>query len=229
MKKLTKFAFLFASLALPAVCVANPGVPGAYSSGFIGVSAPASIDTPSTNFDSNASFSDRVKLDPGINIGGTGGYDFGLLRLEGELSYKYSTIKSITDQTTNTPFKNPKGNLGVLAFMFNGFVDLHNESRITPYVGGGVGFATLNLSDTYGSESTGSTAKRVRLYGAGNDTVFAYQAGAGLDIALNRRLSLDIGYRYFNCSSADFTADQVIYTSMKFVSHTTAIGLRIKY
>lgn len=220
---------VFVVWALPAVCLAGPGIPGPYVSGFIGVNIPVDTDVPSTDFVVNDTFNDRVEFDPGINVGGAVGYDFRTVRLEGEVSYKHATIKTITDQITGTRFRNPDGNLGVLAFMFNGFIDLHNYSPFTPYLGGGIGFAAMDLSDTYGITTSGGTSKTTLLYGAANDTVFAYQFGAGLDIALNRRLSLDIGYRYFGTSSADFNSDVDISSSLKYESHTTTLGFRYKY
>ena len=226
MKTILIHFFVFAVCALPAVCLADSGIPGAYVSGFIGVHVPIDTDVPSTDFITNISYDDRVEFDPGINIGGTCGYDFGVVRLEGEMSYKHSTIKTITDQTAGNHVRNPNGDLEVLAFMFNGFIDLHNNSQFTPYLGGGVGFAAMNLSDTYGITTSGGTSKMTLLYGAGNDTVFAYQVGAGLDIALNRRLSLDIGYRYFGSSRANFNSDLAISSSMRYVSHTSTLGFR---
>ncbi|NTV48787.1 MAG: porin family protein [Geobacteraceae bacterium] len=229
MKTIPILLFVFAICALPAICQADPGIPGAYVSGFIGVHVPGDTDVPSTDFLTNESFNDRVEFDPGINIGGTGGYDFGIVRLEGELSHKYSTIKTITDQTAGDLIRSPNGDLGVLAIMFNGFIDLHNNSQLTPYLGGGVGFASMYLSDTYGITTSGGISKMTLLYGAGNDTVFAYQVGAGLDIALNRRFSLDVGYRYFGTSRADFYSDLAISSSMKFESHTSTLGFRYRY
>jgi opacity protein-like surface antigen len=229
MKTIPIHFFVFAICALPAICQSDSGIPGAYVSGFIGVHVPADTDVPSTDFFTNESYNDRVEFDPGINIGGTGGYDFGIVRLESELSYKHSTIKTITDQTTGIRFRNPNGEIEVMAFMFNGFIDLHNNSQLTPYLGGGVGLASIYLSDTYGITTSGGTSNITRLYGAGNDTVFAYQVGAGLDIALNRRFSLDVGYRYFGSNRADFNSDLDISSSMRFVSHTSTLGFRYRY
>ena len=207
------------SFAVPAICSAAPARPGAYMSGFIGISVPSSEDA--STFDSNGSFNDRVEFDPNINIGGTGGYDFGIVRLEGELSYKNADLKTITDQTSGIRYHNVDGNLGALALMVNGFFDLHNDSRVTPYLGGGIGFASLHLSDTF-------TQASLPIYGAGDATVFAYQAGAGVAIALNQRVSLDIGYRYFGTGRGDFDSD-LSTTSMKFESHNAALGVRYKF
>jgi opacity protein-like surface antigen len=166
-----------------------------------------------------------VEFDPGVNIGGTGGFDFGFVRLEGELSYKHGEMTSITDRDTGDRIRNVDGSLGALAMMFNGFFDLHNDTPVTPYLGGGIGFAALHLSDTFGTDALG----RGLVYTEDDDTVFAYQAGAGLEIALNRMLSLDVGYRYFGTSKARFDSDLNFTDELKFESHNGAVGLRVKF
>jgi opacity protein-like surface antigen len=226
-KKIIVLAALV-TLAFPAICTATPPDPGPYASGFIGVAFPTNRDVTSTTFGPGATtFNDRVEFDPGINVGGAGGFDFGYLRLEGELSYKHGEMSTLTEQTSGTRFANVDGKLGALAMMFNAFVDLHNATRVTPYVGGGVGFAALHLSDTFGTST--ATGDRLRLYRSDNDTVFAYQAGAGLEIAFTRMLSLDLGYRYFGTAKAKFNNHSSTTTELKFESHNAAVGLRIKF
>jgi len=217
-----------AVLAFPAVSQATPIHPGPYVSGFIGGSAVTNTDVTSTNFSTlpAGTIRDRVEFDPSINIGGTGGFDFGVVRLEGELSYKHGEISAVNDQTNNIQFRSTDGSLGALAMMANAFIDLHNYSPITPYLGGGIGFAALHLSDTFGFPAGGGS--QVLLYSHDDDTVFAYQAGGGLEVALNRRLSLDLGYRYFATSKARFDRTS-IETRMKFESHNGAVGLRVKF
>lgn len=211
------------TLALPAVCPAAPARPGAYVSGFLGVNVPRDADVTGTDFLIGANIDERVAFDPGINVGGTGGYDFGIIRLEGELSYKHAEMKSITERASGTRFSNVDGNLGVLAMMFNGFFDLHNSTPVTPYWGGGIGFAAMHLSDTFVSGDP------IPFYQEDDDTVFAYQAGAGLEIALNRQFSLDLGYRYFGTASATFGLDKDITTDLKYESHNASVGFRVKF
>jgi opacity protein-like surface antigen len=217
-----------AALAVPVVSQATPIHPGPYVSGFIGGSALTNTDVTSTNFSTApvGIIKDRVEFDPSINIGGTGGFDFGVVRLEGELSYKHGEISAVNDQTNNIQYRSTDGSLGALAMMVNAFIDLHNYSPITPYLGGGVGFAALHLSDTFGFPAGGGS--QTRLYSHDDDTVFAYQAGGGLEVALNRRLSLDLGYRYFATSKARFDRT-LISTELKFESHNGAVGLRVKF
>ncbi|MDD2541152.1 MAG: acyloxyacyl hydrolase [Desulfuromonadaceae bacterium] len=225
MKKHFIMLAALATLTVPTICSAAPSRLGPYVSGFIGVSIPQNTDVSSYNYGTDTSFSDRVEFDPSVNIGGTGGFDYGFIRLEGELSYKHGKIATITEQNggQSTRLHNADGDLGALAMMFNAFIDLHNSTLITPYLGGGIGFAAMHLSDTFVSEYN------TPIYQEDDDTVFAYQAGAGLELALNRRLSLDLGYRYFATSNARFGADRNISTDLKFQSHNAAVGIRVKF
>lgn len=211
-----------AVLMIPVICFATPPVPGPYMSVFAGVNIPENSNVTSNDF--GDTFHDQVEFDPGVYTGGAAGFDFGLMRLEGELSYRYSEIKSITDLADGFQFQNVDGNLGALNFMANAFIDLHNASPVTPYFGGGVGFAVLNLSDTYAG-----TPSQVLLYHNGTEAVFAYQVGAGLELALNRMFSLDLGYRYFNTGKATFEDNPAISTNMELESHNAMVGLRMKF
>lgn len=216
-------------LLIPSLSMAAPLRQGAYVSVFIGGGVPSGTNVSSFDFVTGESFFDRVEFDPGIYVGATGGYDFGMLRLEGELSYKNSEIKSITDKTDGFRFRNVDGDIGALAFMANGFMDFHNTSMVTPYVGGGIGFASLHLSDTTVTDTRGGTIRDIISYGSADATVFAWQAGAGIEIALNRQVSLDIGYRYFGTEKADFESDINIDTSMKYESHNGTVGVRFRF
>ena len=210
MKKTMLCALVAASLALPAVASATPLRPGPYVSGFIGVSAPPSIDA-------TGAFDDRISFNPGLNVGATAGYDLGGFRLEGEISYKDNPVDTILDRNTGVRYTGVEGDIEATAFMVNAFFDLHNLTPITPYLGGGVGFAALHQSDTY--DHFGNF-----FYAADDQVVFAYQAGGGLEVAINPQLSLDLGYRYFRTSKASF-AD----TELELENHNATIGLRVKF
>jgi len=226
-KRLIVFVGL-AILSIPTISSAMPPRPGPYVSGFIGVSLPVDTDVTSTQYGPGVrTFNDRIDFDPGVNIGGSGGFDFGFLRIEGELSYKGSEMSSITEKISQTSFSNVDGRVGAFAMMGNVFLDLRNPSPVTPYIGGGIGFATLHLSDTFGTETT--TGYRTRLYESDDDTVFAYQAGAGLEIAFTKMLSLDIGYRYFGTAKAKFNRNNNAASELKFESHNASVGLRVKF
>lgn len=220
---------LLAVLVLPATVFADQLRTGGYMSGFIGATVPKDIDVHTEDFIANKTYNDRVELDPGLNIGMTGGYNFGFFRLEGELSYKHGEMNEIRDLADNYRYRNVSGDIGVLAMMMNGFFDLRNDSPITPYFGGGVGYATLYLSDTYGTNTRGGFTTRDLLYSEDIASVLAYQAGGGVEIALNQVLSLDLSYRYFGTSKGKFEEDWSHTTELKYQSHNAGIGLRIKF
>lgn len=224
MKRISAVVAVVALCAVPVVAGATSPRPGGYVSGFFGVSAAADTDVTSIDNQSGEVFNDRVEYDPNIYVGGTGGYDFGHFRLEGELSYKHAEISSITDDT-GFRFRGVDGSLGALAFMANAFVDVHNNTPVTPYFGGGIGFAVLSLSDTFGSDNSG----RLLLYPDDDTTVFAYQAGGGLEIAISPSLSLDLGYRYFGTTKGTFDSDWITTTKLRYESHNGMVGFRVKF
>jgi opacity protein-like surface antigen len=219
---------LIGMAAIPAICCASPARPSGYLSLFLGASVPQDTDVTISEFNPVTVKNTQAQFDPGINIGGTGGYDFGFIRLEGEMSYKQGEITSVTERTYGNRYVNVDGHVGAFTMLMNGFFDLHNDSPITPYLGGGMGFATVSLSNTKGVDAN-SGALNHRVFKSDDDTVFAYQAGAGVDVALNRHLSLDVGYRYFGTSRANFTEDWPNSTNLKLASHNAAVGLRLKF
>jgi opacity protein-like surface antigen len=137
----------------------------------------------------------------GIGIGGAIGIDLGqIFRLENELSYRYSDAKS------------SGGNNWALAWMLNGWIETRNYSPVTPYFGGGFGLGRGHISTNGPSD--------------GDVTGVAYQVGGGLDIRLDRRLSLDIGYRYFGISD---TSDNNGTGSNDLAGSSVLAGLRVRF
>jgi len=227
MKRTMILVAALALMTIPGICSAAPAKTGPYVSGFLGVNVLQNTDVSGSNV-VNQPINDRIEFDPSINVGGTGGYDFGFFRMEGELSYKHGEISGVNDTLRANSYGSTRGSLGAFAVMFNGFFDLQNDSPVTPYFGGGVGFATLHLSDISGISRT-APAGRITLYDADDATVLAYQLGAGMEIALNSRLSLDLGYRYFATDTATFNGSFPQDLSLKFQSHSGTVGLRVKF
>jgi opacity protein-like surface antigen len=209
--------------SIPSLSAAAAGRPGPYFSGFLGTSFARDVTVSGYDSFYNTSFNDQVTFDPGVYVGGTGGYDFGFLRLEGELSYRNAKLDTVTDSGGNR-YRNVDGDLGAFATMFNIFFDMHNASRVTPYLGGGIGFANLHLSNTTAFNNAG----KLTLYDRSNDTVFASQVGAGMDIAINSRYSLDIGYRYFITDKAKLEGD-FTSSNLRFESHNAMVGFKFKF
>ncbi|MGE3142639.1 MAG: outer membrane protein, partial [Hyphomonadaceae bacterium] len=96
-------------------------------------------------------------------------------RLEGELSYR-------TNDMSDGASPPSTGDVNAWAGLINLIYDFNRQGQLQPYLGVGVGAARVD-----------ATFNGV---GSSDDTVFAYQAMAGLGIVLSPRLTLDIGYRY---------------------------------
>jgi opacity protein-like surface antigen len=85
--------------------------------------------------------------------------------------------------------------------MFNGYVDLGTWSRITPYLGAGVGFAYNNLSGLTDTGYAYSNGVQSTTGGYANDHGkwnFAWSLMAGLSFDVTQNLKLDLGYRYLD-------------------------------
>lgn len=217
------------AFSIPSLSTAAPGRPGPYFSGFLGTSIFKDITVSNYDSQSSTSFKEKFEFDPGGYFGGTGGFDFGFMRLEGELSYRGAEIDSIKSQSDNYTVHNIDGDLRVYSTMLNVFFDLHNYSPITPYLGGGIGSATLFLSDVDGYVTRENQSSYQRLYRDSDDTVFAYQLGVGLDIALNNHLSIDVGYRYFKTDDAHLDSYYSTTSDINIESHNAMVGLRMKF
>jgi len=142
----------------------------------------------------------ETRYDGGIGVSGAFGAELGtFFRLENELSYRYA------------PGRNDIGDTWAFAWMLNAWLQARNQTPVTPYFGGGFGLGRGHVV------SAGPWD--------GDMTGVAYQAGCGLDIRLDRRTSLDIGYRYFGISDTgnDNTHGDGLAGS------TIAAGVRVRF
>lgn len=223
MKKYLIAVVTLAIFSIPSLSAAADGQVGPYLSFFLGTSFAREVTVSS--YDDTDEYSDQVTFDPGIYTGGAVGYDLGFMRLEGELSFRNAELDTVID-SSGYHYRNVDGDLGVSATMFNVFFDLHNTSRVTPYLGGGVGFANLRLSDTSGYDSR--IPGRIQLYDESDNTVFACQFNTGMNIEINSWFSLDIGYCYFITEKANLDGDY-ISSNLRFESHNAKIGFNFKF
>ena len=166
----------------------------------------------------------KLKLDPGFRAGVAGGYWFtDFLALEGEIGYVANQINSVSGATQvqdawlmNVPFL---ANLKLQLPM--------GRCPIKPYIGAGAGFSETIFDVDH------LTIGGISLHGNDSDTVFAWQAFAGLRYAINERMSLAVEYRYLETDSPTWHADVTFNTTsdaFKFgKAHTQAISLAFDY
>src|SRR5690348_12334793 len=114
----------------------------------------------------------RVNFGTGWDIDAVAGYDFGFVRLEGELGYKHAGVDGVNGTLQAGPIlPNNTGMLDggsshVFSAMINALLDLGPDDGLQGYIGGGAGLASLKLSaatETPGAHSFSEDRKSTRL------------------------------------------------------------------
>jgi len=130
-------------------------------------------------------------------------------RLETEVGYSKTDLDTVT--TAAGEF-NMAGEVETYSFLLNGYYDFDLDWPVTPYIGGGLGFA---LHDGEVDDVAGITADE-----SGDDMTFIYNVAGGLKYRVSEDLAFTGGYRYLG--STDITFDQ---TSFDYSAHEFRIGL----
>jgi opacity protein-like surface antigen len=168
-----------------------------------------------------------MNFKPGFDVDVIAGYDFGLIRLEGELSYKRASLDEIEvrDQPElGIPFGAhfpADGNAHAVSGMVNGLLDFGDEDRWSGYVGAGVGLASVHYS---------ADSADVGIDFSDSDSRLAWQAIAGIRTAISPTLDVGLKYRFFNVPNVKFdgqvldslTADSV---KTRWRSHSLLLSL----
>ena len=190
-------------LAMSSICFGA----GGYIGGAAGVFMPN--DSTVMNYDGTR---ENQSYDTGYVLTAFGGYAFDSgFRLEGEMAYREAELDGFA-----TGYYGYNDSLWAFSGMANLFFDIPTRSIVTPYFGGGIGFATVSFDDGYDNYYYD--------YYSDEETVFAYQVGGGLCIDLNRNMALDIGYRYFGTEDIQFD-----FKEIELESHNVTVGVKFKF
>lgn len=142
--------------------------------------------------------SGELSFDSGFGFIAAIGNGFDGLRAEAEISYRTNDL--------DTPVN---GDISSLAVMGNLLVDLDISESVRPFLGAGMGLANVEIDGD--SDSS-------------DDTVFAYQAIAGIGFPLTHVTTLDLQYRYFASADPDFDG-----TEAEYQTHNFFAGLRFDF
>jgi len=112
------------------------------------------------------------------------------------------------------------GNVIADSLLVNFFGVFHDRGPWAPYVGVGVGAARIQASDL---KVTGQPLS------SDSSVVLAFQAGTGIDYALNTYLNLDLGYRFFGCVPPKLAEANGSKFKMEYYSHNVILGLRVGF
>jgi OmpA-OmpF porin, OOP family len=191
-------------------------------------------------YDFTSSQSIDTSFKTGFVVGGNLGVDWGTFRTDIELAYRGN--KSAKNARLKTHYHvdytyagNPysydtsrddavasKLNLNAYSLMANVWYDFHNilPHGITPYVGGGLGLAEVQLSGSLDGSKINTR----------NDTVFAWQLGAGVSAPITGKLTAFLDYRYFNTGNVHLKLSPNFHggdVDGDYRDHTVLVGLRI--
>lgn len=159
----------------------------------------------------------ELTFDTGWNVGGAFGQDYGNLRAEIEAVYRLNQVDTadISPNVPPNPYLTPgkkkvDADATVLTYLVNVFWDFENKSPLTPYVGGGIGFATIDISDDVADE---------------DNTVFAYKVATGIAWKLTPGLDLLVDYSFLA------TTDPEAYGEVdaEYATHNLSGGIRFRF
>ena len=163
------------------------------------------------------------RYEMGYGVMGAVGYSFPALlgsaglRAELELGYMNNDIKSHNVGGATFAGANAFGHTSATTGLGNFYLDF-GFGGFKPYLTAGAGFAAIDFK--------GHGVTPVGVVASNSDTVFAWQAGAGVAVEVSQMLSLELGYRYFQ--SGDFTVQAVdgTRTKTKLEQHIGLVGVR---
>ncbi|GAA3695326.1 hypothetical protein GCM10022268_02500 [Sphingomonas cynarae] len=224
-------------LALASTAIAAPAL-ARDKSWYVGVEGGAmiveDIDYDITGATAAATGTGTVDHDYGFDVDGVVGYDFGGFRLETEVGYRRATVDGFSS-TTTTPRFNAAGvrsdaaagsydvaggRSSALSFMLNGLLDFGDDDAIQGFVGGGVGVARVQVN--YGLNTQ-------RDFVDDSDTVFAWQALAGIRAPLTENIDATLKYRFFNAENVKLVDVANRTLDGRFRSHSVLGGLTYNF
>lgn len=190
------------------------------SSGITGT--PGTPGTPGTGGVSGGG-STKTEYDRGWGAGANLGYQFNNgFRTEVELGYRTNDIDKTKLKSGFAAADGTKldasGDLNAISLMGNVWYNFNRNGTVQPYIGGGLGVARVELND-YEIEGVNIADD--------DDTVPAYQVGAGLDFMLGDRTALGIGYRYFGTKDPEFQINSKLRT--EYEAHSVLASLRYRF
>ncbi len=165
----------------------------------------------------------------GYDVGGEIGYDFGPFRAEAEVSYRRARVDSarsaVALATSAFPapagsYDQASGSTSALSFMVNGLLDFGDDNGLQGFVGGGAGVARIK--------------NRLRVSGPADtvndsDTVFAWQALAGVRAPINKNVDVSLKYRFFNAPDVKLTDIGGNQWKGRYRSHSLLVGLTYNF
>jgi OmpA-OmpF porin, OOP family len=187
MKRIALVAIAIGGLA--AAGAARAETPGWYLG--LGGGYDTSPDTDVGTHPSGTPAINQDHEEGGWGVVGNLGYSWGMFKAEGELGYRENDFNGLNFPTAGIHSAG-SGHVSGFDGMVNGYWVILPNSRWTPYLGVGVGFEDVSLSNWTALPKGGGSFPLVN----GSKVEPAYQAIAGIDYYINPAWSLGLEYRF---------------------------------
>ncbi len=158
----------------------------------------------------------EMSTDTGFGIAAKLGHRVAPFRIEGELAIKVNELDRLSGPGGIFPLD---GDFSSVAGMINGYFDLPTGGPVAPFVGVGVGLASVSLKMDSGIFSIADDS----------DLVAAYQAIAGVGIKVRPDITLDVAYKYFATSDPSFEDVTGFPFDAQYKSHNFTVGMRFAF
>jgi opacity protein-like surface antigen len=139
-----------------------------------------------------------IESEPTWVVGGSLGYRWRGLRVELHASYRKPGFDEVTLRDPNLPGGGgdigDDGDLQAFVGLFNVFYGFP-LGRFEPFVGGGLGFANLDLEGDYGANILDVDE---------DSTEFAWSVSGGVAYSLMEHVDVSLGYRYLGMTDPEF-------------------------
>jgi opacity protein-like surface antigen len=159
-------------------------------------------------------FSAEVSSDTGYGVSLAIGNDLMDYRLDLEVAYRANDLDDITVQ--GLPAVPIEGEVTSTSLLANAYIDFHNNSAVTPYIGFGVGGANVDVEvDNILGVPVGESE---------DDNVFAYQLAVGSTFKVSETSMIDLSYRYFATDDPDLNG-----TEIEYATSNITLGFRMNF
>ena len=182
---------------------------------------------PEASFTQDDTFpapSGDLSLDSALGVSGVLGFDYGYgLRVEAELMRfgGDTDTLSFTGAAPNFQEFATDGSYTLTAGMLNAWYSFGNGT-IRPFVGGGIGVMHADVDTDF-------TIANNPLNVSGTDTVFAWQVGAGAEMAITDRISLVGTYRYLEANGFDLADSQTTAIEADLNTNIFTLGATYRF
>lgn len=152
------------------------------------------------------------------------GFDFWqyyLIPLRVELEATFRANTEHTWDAYNGGNGSLKGTWNSTTLFLNAFYDFHTDFGLTPYVGGGLGFAFKYAEFSWDTPATSGSANE-------NPTNFAWQLGFGISYNFTEDIAADLGYKYINLGETKVSQGAYSITMQPYL-HEFALGIRFNF